>query len=165
MIRPVRALDAPAITAIYNHYILNTVVTFELDPLNDSDIHSRIEQVLTKQLPWFVIEQQGEVVGFAYANTWKERVAYQNTAEITVYIAPQALGKGLGRLLYAALFEALAKTHIHSVIGVVTLPNVASEKLHEQFSMEKAAHFKEVGYKFDKWLDVGYWQGFIERDS
>lgn len=166
MIRHAVLNDASAIAAIYNYYILETVVTFELDAVSQSQISERMAQVKAQNMPWLVLEDDAKnVVGFAYASTWKERIAYQRTAEITVYLHPNASGKAYGTQLYQALFRQLKQTDIHSVIGVVTLPNLASEKLHAKFGMEQVAHFKEVGYKFEQWLDVGYWQGFLNKES
>ena len=162
MIRPVEKRDAAHITAIYNHYINNTVVTFETDTIAEHDIIDRFEKVQASGLPWLVAEnEQGEVLGYAYATKWRERFAYRFSVEVTVYVSPNHGGKGLGTKLYDALFETLRQSEVHSVIGGITLPNPASVALHEKFGMHKVAHFEEVGFKFDKWQDVGYWQGSL----
>lgn len=159
MIRPATLQDAEAITSIYNHYVLNTVVTFEEQAVSATEMGERISETASAGLPWLVIEQAGAVVGYAYASKWKGRCAYRFTVEATVYLAPDAGRQGLGTRLYAALFAELKKKSVHVVIGGIALPNAASIALHEKFGLQKVAHFKEVGFKFERWVDVGYWQG------
>ncbi len=110
-------------------------------------------------LPWLVAENDsGVVVGYAYASKWKGRCAYRHSAEVTVYLAPDAAAQGVGTRLYEALFSELRDRGIHTAIGGIALPNPPSVALHEKFGMKKVAHFAEVGHKFDRWIDVGYWQ-------
>ena len=162
MIRGVLNKDINSIAEIYNHYITQTVVTFETEAISSEDILERIAKVHSDGLPWLIAENDmGEVIGYAYASKWRERFAYRFSAEITVYLSPKFQGKGVGSQLYNALFLALKERSIHSVIGGITLPNDASVALHEKFGLEKVAHFKEVGFKFGQWQDVGYWQGII----
>lgn len=162
MIRAVRAADAKAICDIYNYYISDTVITFEEQTITPADMLTRIETVQSSDLPWFVIEDKsGQVVGYTYAAKWRDRFSYRFSVEATAYLSKDHGGKGLGTQLYRSLFKALRDRGIHSVIGGITLPNDASVALHEKFSMEKVAHFKEVGLKFDRWLDVGYWQATL----
>jgi L-amino acid N-acyltransferase YncA len=158
MIRAATESDAEAIAGIYNHYIKNTVVTFEEQPVSKSDFIERISKITGEGFPWLVAEENGTVIGYAYATKWKERSAYRYSVETTVYLSPSAVSKGWGTKLYQALFEILRQKSIHVAIGGITLPNPASVALHEKFGMKQVAHFKEVGYKFDRWLDVGYWQ-------
>jgi len=158
MIRAATAADIQAITDIYNHYIANTVVTFEEQAISQSEITGRMQKVTGSSLPWLVAEDVGVVIGYAYAGKWNVRSAYRHTVESTVYLSPSSVGKGWGTRLYTALFDTLRQKSIHTVIGGITLPNPASVALHEKFGMKKVAHFSEVGYKFGQWLDVGYWQ-------
>ena len=158
MIRQVLAADAGAIAAIYNHYIQETAVTFEETPVTANDILKRIAKIQHAQLPWLVAEQNGTLMGYAYATPWSERSAYRYSVETTVYVSRTAVANGWGTSLYNALFTELRNNSIHVAIGGITLPNPASIALHEKLGMTKVAHFKEVGYKFGKWLDVGYWQ-------
>ncbi|MEY4730242.1 MAG: hypothetical protein RL020_1400 [Pseudomonadota bacterium] len=158
MIRPVEPRDVEAIAKIYNHYVLNTIITFEEIEVSTEEMSARIKQIQSANMPWLVAEQNGVVVGYAYASTWKARAAYRHTLESTVYLDPAQTGKGIGSKLYDALFALLREKSIHVVIGVIALPNEASIILHEKFGMHKAAHFSEVGFKFNRWLDVGYWQ-------
>lgn len=158
MIRNATASDAKAITDIYNYYLKNTVITFEEEILTNDVLQKRIESVQQLGLPWIVLEQQSSVVGYAYASKWKERSAYRFTVEISVYLHHQAQGKGVGSLLYSALISQLKEIGVQSVIGGITLPNPPSVALHEKMGMKKVAHFEKVGFKFNQWLDVGYWQ-------
>ena len=158
MIRPVLPADAEAIAQIYNYYILNTVITFEEQVVTPQAIAGRIDDVYASSLPWLVVESSGTLVAYAYASPWKERYGYRYSVESTVYLDPTALGVGFGSQLYKALLAGLRQQQLHTVIGGIALPNEASIRLHEKFSFRKVAHFKEVGYKFGTWIDVGYWQ-------
>jgi len=157
MIRSATTDDAEVICAIYNHYVMNSIVTFEETPVSTDDMAERISDVLPS-LPWLVFESAGRVVGYAYASAWKSRCAYRFAAESTVYVAPEATGARIGTQLYEAIIVELRARSLHSVIGGVALPNAASVSLHEKFGFEKVAHFKQVGWKFERWIDVGYWE-------
>jgi phosphinothricin acetyltransferase len=157
-IREAAAPDAAPVAAIYNHYIRETVVTFEEEPVSGAEIARRIEEVQSASLPWLVAEVDRQVVGYAYAGPWHARSAYRFSAEITVYLAPTHTGRGIGSKLYGELFPILQARRIHAVMGGIALPNEASVALHEKFGMRKVARFQEVGFKFDRWIDVGYWQ-------
>ena len=159
LIRTVQTLDAQSIADIYNYYITHTYITFEQDPVSAQEITTRIEETLAQQLPYLVIEdEQGELLGYAYASKWKGRCAYRFAVEVTIYLSPQATGKGCGFTLYQALFDSLKRLGYHTAIAGISLPNDASVALHKKMGMEQVAHFKQVGYKFEKWIDVGYWQ-------
>ena len=158
MIRPALPADAEAIARIYNHYILNAISTFEKRALTPQAIAKRIHKVFAANLPWLVAESSGGIAGYAYASRWKDRSAYWNSVESTVYIDPAALGVGFGSHLYETLLANLRQQKVHVVIGGIALPNQASIRLHEKFGFRKVAHFKEVGYKFGQWIDVAYWQ-------
>lgn len=162
MIRAAQIEDAQDIASIYNHYIEHTCVTFEIDPVSANDIARRIQACQDNNFPWLVAEKNGGVLGYCYATKWKERNAYQHSVEATVYLAPQATAKGLGSKLYRELLAQLKSRGIHAVICGIALPNDASVALHEKFGMEKIAHFKQVGRKFNKWVDVGYWQCLLQ---
>ncbi|MEO8154598.1 MAG: arsinothricin resistance N-acetyltransferase ArsN1 family B [Rhizobacter sp.] len=158
MIRPAIANDADAIARIYNHYIVNTTITFEEQPVSAQQMAERIGDAQSASLPWLVAEQAGELVGYAYASKWRVRSAYRFSVETTVYLQSGAAGQGLGSLLYQALFAALKERGVHVIIGGIALPNPGSVALHEKCGLKKVAHFEEVGFKFGKWVDVGYWQ-------
>ena len=157
-IRPAEQRDAAAIAAIYNHYVATTCITFEAEPVSDEEMAARIDETHSFNLPWLIAEENGVVVGYAYASKWKGRCAYRYSVESTVYLDSGCTGKGLGRTLYAALIEALRARSMQTVIGGIALPNDASIVLHERMGFEKVAQFKRVGFKQDRWIDVGYWQ-------
>ncbi len=158
MIRSVTKQDAQAIVDIYNHYVKNTVITFEEECIDSNKMLERIEKVTDLNLPWLVIEENNRLLGYAYATPWKARSAYRYSVEATVYLASTEQGKGLGTQLYQALFAELKQKSIHSVLGGITLPNPASIALHEKLGTTKVAHFHQIGRKFEQWLDTGYWQ-------
>lgn len=158
LIRPATTADAESIAAIYNHYVETTAISFEESAVAADAMAGRIADVTAASLPWLVAERGGQVVGFAYATQWKTRHAYRFSAECTVYLAPEVVGDGLGSKLYTTLFADLRSRGIHVAIGCVALPNAASIALHEKMGMTQVAHFKEVGYKFGRWIDIGYWQ-------
>lgn len=163
MIRTVKVSDAADISRIYNHYISETVVTFEIDPISAAEMAERIADTLQQSLPWLVAEDEtGSVIGYAYANKWKGRSAYRHSVEVTVYLDRFVTAKGWGTKLYHALFSALSGLAIHVAIGGISLPNQASIALHEKFGMKKVAHFEAVGCKFERWIDVGYWQVVLD---
>jgi L-amino acid N-acyltransferase YncA len=165
MIRTVTPQDIPAICAIYNHYIASTVISFEELPVTEAELAVRIGKVQQAGLPWLVAEVDDDVIGYAYASAWKERSAYRFCAETSVYLAPVHVGRGWGSRLYADLFAALGTTPVRKVIGGIALPNSASVALHEKFGMKQVSLFPGVGYKFGRWIDVGYWQGELEPGS
>lgn len=162
MIRNAKSEDAQSICDIYNYYVLNTIVTFEEDIVIADDMAERINKVSEKYM-WLVYEQEGEIIGYAYAGEWKSRCSYRFSVESSVYLKNGFSGNGIGSKLYDALLKELNKTNIHAVIGGISLPNKGSIALHEKFGFEKIAQFKEVGYKFEKWIDVGYWEKIISR--
>lgn len=163
MIRAVSNDDVNFIVEIYNYYVSKTTATFETDVISASNMLERIAKVKSDDLPWLVAEDgSGGIIGYAYASKWRQRFAYRFSVEITVYLSVTCSNKGVGTSLYKSLFAELKLRNIHTVIGGITLPNEASVGLHEKFGMAQVAHFKEVGFKFNQWLDVGYWQGKIK---
>ena len=158
MIRDANHADATAVADIYNHYILNTAATFEEKALGVEEIENRIAEVQRSGFSWLVAVEAAKVIGYAYSSRWQPRSAYRYTAEVTVYLAESIRSRGWGTALYTELFSRLRANSIHVAIGAITLPNAASIALHEKFGMEQVAHFKQVGFKFGQWLDVGHWQ-------
>jgi L-amino acid N-acyltransferase YncA len=147
--------DAARLCAIYNHYVAETVVTFEEDPVSLDDMRRRVEEV-QQHLFWLVCEADGEVVGYAYAGKWKARAAYRFAVEVSVYVDPTRCGEGIGKQLYTALLNQLRETRTHSVVGGIAGVNPASVALHESFGFRKVAHLPEMGHKFGQWIDVAY---------
>ena len=158
MLRSATPADAAAIAAIYNHYVLHTIVTFEEEPISAKEMAQRITEVLATGRPWFVWEESGRVLGYSYASGCKSRCSFRFSLETTVYLAPTATRRGLGTKLYTALVDALRAQKYHALIGGVSIPNPGSVALHEKLGFQKIGHFKEVGWKFDQWIDVGYWE-------
>jgi len=161
LVRSARAADGEALARIYNPYILDTIVTFEEEPVSAAAMAARVAEVTDLSLPWLVGERNGEVLGYAYATRWRTRVSYRYSAETTVYLEPGQGGHGYGYRLYVALIEALRATAVHAAIGGIALPNAASVALHEKLGFAKVAQFPEVGFKLGRWVDVGYWQRLL----
>jgi L-amino acid N-acyltransferase YncA len=162
MIRSVYIEDVEAICSIYNHYVKNTIFTFEEKPVSQEKMKDRIEKA-TVSLPWVVWEENREIKGYAYARNWKIRSAYRFSVESSIYLRPDFIGKGTGRILYEALISKLRGLSLHAVIGGIALPNESSVALHERLGFLKIAHFKEVGWKFNQWIDVGYWERLLQK--
>jgi phosphinothricin acetyltransferase len=157
MFRHCTPTDAAQICDIYNYYVRETVVTFEESPVLEVDMARRIADI-TPRLPWLVWEVSGEILGYAYATPWKVRAAYRRSVESSIYLAQQATGRGLGSRLYTALIADLRQRGLHCVIGGAALPNPVSVALHEKLGFSKVAEFREVGFKFGRWIDVAYWE-------
>jgi len=157
MVRKVLVEDGGQIAEIYNYYILNTTVTFEEQELSETQMKERIEKI-SSSFPYLVFEENGKILGYAYATEWRVRSAYRYSVESSVYVHKDVHGKGIGKQLYTELLNQLKAKRIHAVIGGIVLPNPISISLHEKFGFIKVAQFKEVGFKFHQWLDVGYWE-------
>jgi phosphinothricin acetyltransferase len=160
-IRPATLDDAAQIAEIYNHYVLTSTITFEEEPVSAAEMSQRIADIQSVSLPWLVATRDDRITGFAYAHKWRARAAYRYSTEVTVYVRSGFDNSGTGSRLYAQLFAALKAAGAHAVIGGVALPNEASVRLHQKFGFEKVAHFKEVGFKFNRWIDVTYWQRIL----
>ncbi|MCL6294701.1 GNAT family N-acetyltransferase [Jejuia spongiicola] len=157
MIRPFDIKDIKVLLDIYNYYVLNTIVTFDIKALSLEIFTEKVNYINAKY-PFIVFEENGNILGYAYGSKWRPKPAYNHTVESTVYVKHGEHGKQIGSKLYAELLSLLKQENYHVVLGGLTLPNEASVKLHEKFGFKQVAHFKEVGKKFDKWLDVGFWQ-------
>ena len=161
-IRQVEPSDAKQIAEIYNFYVQNTHHTFETEPVSFEEMHNRIGEII-ENYPYFVAEENEGILAFAYATKYKPRSAYKHSVEVSVYVKIGIKGKGFGTKLYEKLFEELKQSDFHAIIAGIALPNEASIKLHERFGFEKVAHFREVGFKLGKWIDVGYWELINKR--
>lgn len=153
MIRTVSTEDALAIASIYNGYVTGSNITFEEVPVTVEEMSLRIAMILSG-FPYLVYEEGGEVKGYCYAHAWKERSAYRYTAETTVYLSPDAVGRGIGRALMERLIAGCRNMGLRVLIACITEGNVASNSLHEKLGFKKVSHFKKVGLKFVRWLDV-----------
>ena len=157
MIRNIETKDLQSVCDIYNHYVLTANASFEVDPVPVEEMQKRVSEY-TQVYPWLVYEQEGEVLGFCYASKWRPRPAYRYTAEVTIYLDKDHLGKGIGKMLYQELFARLKEMGIHSMIATIAIPNEKSQQLHEGFGFKQVGQFKDMGNKFGEWIDVGYWQ-------
>lgn len=153
MIREVRPDDAAQIAGIYNHYILETTISFETQPLSAEDMRIRIEEI-SSYFPYFVAENNGKLTGYCYAHPWKERAAYCKTLETTIYLASETKGKGLGTRLMTQLIKECRNRGYHALIACITAENEESCQFHERLGFKKVSHFEQVGQKFGRWLDV-----------
>ena len=154
-IRPANRADLPRLTEIYNHYVVHSPITFDLEPYTVERRGAWFEQFAPAgRYRLLVAEEDGLVVGYAGATRFRVKPAYDTTVETTIYSSPEMVGRGIGRELYAALFAALAGEDVHRIVAGYTLPNPASAKLHEQFGFNPVGVFSEVGFKFGKYWDV-----------
>ncbi|CUN53721.1 GNAT family N-acetyltransferase [Clostridium paraputrificum] len=160
MIREVKLSDAKAIVDIYNYYILNTNITFEEKQLTVDDMEERIIEKTVKH-PWIVYEMNGQVIGYAYLSGWHSRSAYRYSNEASIYLDRNEKGHGIGKKLFANLLEVSKDYGVHTIVSGITIPNAESISLHEKFGFKKIAEFKEIGFKNNKWLNVGYWQKIL----
>lgn len=152
-IRPVTLADAEAITEIYNHYIRETTVTFEIEPITAEEMANRIKDI-SARFPYFVYEKGGKVLGYCYAHLWKQRAAFSKTLETTIYIDRHAVRQGIGCQMMRHLIELCRAQGYHSLVACITEGNEASVKMHESLGFWQASVFKEVGNKFGRWLGV-----------
>ena len=157
-IREAIAEDLPAILDIYNDAILNTTAVYNYKP---HTLEMRQQWFETKQqqgFPVFVAEEGSEIVGFSTIGPFRAWEAYKYSAENSIYVKADCRGKGIGKLLLKPLIEAAKQLKLHTIIAGIDATNQVSIKLHEQFGFEEVAHFKQVGYKFDRWLDLKFMQ-------
>ena len=153
MIRPVSADDAAVIAAIYNHYVLETTISFETEALSVDAMRSRIETTAAED-PFLVWEERGAVLGYAYAHRWKERAAYAATWESTIYLRPDCARRGMGRRLMQELLPLCRAAGCRSLIACVTEENTASCAFHRSLGFRQVSCFPKVGCKFARLLDV-----------
>jgi L-amino acid N-acyltransferase YncA len=160
-IRPAQPGDAAAIAAIYAPFVLSGTVSFESEAPDARAMRNRMT-ASDGLYPWLVATngdgETGGVVGYAYAGRFRDRPAYHWTTETSIYLAGDAQQRGVGRLLYEALLDTLRAQGFVHAIGAIALPNDASIKLHEQVGFRRAGVIREAGFKFGRWIDVGFWQ-------
>jgi phosphinothricin acetyltransferase len=151
--------DLPALTAIYNHYIVHTPITFDVKTYEPEQRRGWFdEHAAGGRHRLLVAEAQGEIAGYASTSRWRPKPAYETTVESSVYVRHDAVGKGVGALLYETLFAAIADADVHAVVAGVALPNDASVAIHRRFGFEEVGVFREVGRKFDRFWDVAWFQ-------
>jgi L-amino acid N-acyltransferase YncA len=151
------ASDADACAAIYAPHVEASAVSFEEQAPDAAELAARIERYVTSHA-WLVAEREGQIVGYAYATAFNERPAYRWSASVSVYVAEEARGAGVGRALYEALFARLRERGMRMACAGITLPNEASVGLHESLGFEQSGLNREIGWKQGAWRDVGWYQ-------
>jgi len=161
-IRPAVLHDLPALTDIYNHYIVNTTITFDLAPFKLSDRRAWFDDhspAGRHRLLVAVDEATADtVLGYASTSRWRPKAAYETTVESSVYCRVDAVGRGIGTRLYEALFESIGAEDVHQIVAGVSLPNPASVALHERVGFRRVGVFEHVGRKFGRYWDVAWFQ-------
>lgn len=159
LIRPVEAADLPALTAIYNHYIEHSAITFDLEPKTLEQRQLWLESFAPSgRWQCFVAEKDGEAIGWASSGKFREKAAYDTTVESTIYLKAGEGGQGVGTRLYQTLLDALAKEDVHRVIGCLTVPNEVSVALHRKLGFFYTGELHEVGRKFGRFWDVAWYE-------
>jgi L-amino acid N-acyltransferase YncA len=161
VIRHATQADAPAVAAIYAPLVRDTIISFEEEPPSAEEM---AERIATSHV-WLVAEEDGEVVGYAYAARFHPRAAYRWSAEASVYLSPEARGRGIGTRLVTELLERLKAMGFVNVFGGTALPNPASERLLESFGFKKVAHWEHVGFKLGAWHDVSWRQLTLQEPT
>lgn len=165
MIRGVEIRDAADIAAIYNYYIRETIITFETEEIDTAEMENRIKKILEAGYPFIIHEENNKITGYAYVGKFRERSAYSESLETSIYLDINEKGRGIGRKLYKRLIELSQEAGVHVLIGVVSYPNLASQRLHESVGFEKAGVIKEAGKKFGKYIDVEFWSYILGKDK
>ncbi|SDK38758.1 GNAT family N-acetyltransferase [Natronorubrum texcoconense] len=163
-IRLARPADAAAVRDIYAPFCESSAVTFEESPPTESEMADRIESTL-ETYPWLVCEIDGSIAGYAYAGRLRKRRAYQWTVELSVYVAADARGAGVGRALYESLFAVLERQGVRDAYAVTTVPNPETERFHERLGFERCVDFPAMGYTEGDWQDVAWWRYSIAEKS
>lgn len=157
-IREATEADLPAILEIYNEVIVNTTAVYDYKP---HTLEMRQQWFSTKReqgFPVFVAEDEGVIYGFSTIGPFRNWAAYKYSVENSIYVAASARGKGVGKLLFPPIIKAAAERQMHTIVAGIDAANESSIKLHERFGFVEVAHFKQVGYKFGKWLDLKFFQ-------
>jgi L-amino acid N-acyltransferase YncA len=158
ILRPFGWQDVPAITAIYAHYVDTSVATFDTEAPGETYIADKFGHMVEAGHPVVVAERDGRTLGYAYASTFRPRYAYRFTCEDTLYLAPDALGQGIGSALLGKLIEQSQAFGFRQMVAVITAGNPASIKLHEKHGFATMGTYPELGFKFDRWLDIVHMQ-------
>lgn len=154
-LRAARCDDLPRLTEIYNHYVVHSPATFDLEPKTlDQRAEWFAQFAATGRHRLIVAEEVGAVLGYAGTTRFRLKPAYDRTVETTIYCAPEAAGHGIGAQMYAALFDTLATEDVHRIVAGFVPPNAASERLHLRFGFKVVGTFTEQGYKFGRYWDV-----------
>ena len=161
-VRPAKREDLPGILEIYNDAVLKTTASYDYEPRTLEHRTTWFEERTREQYPIFVAENDAkQVVGWSALNPFHTRMGYRFTAENSVYVAASERGKGIGKLLMEPLITGAKKRGLHAIIAVIDAENEPSIRLHAHFGFEKVGLFKEVGFKFDRWLNVVYMERIV----
>jgi L-amino acid N-acyltransferase YncA len=163
-IRLANEQDAESIRAIYAPFVCATPISFEVEMPSAGQMQERIRSTLVAH-PWLVCERDERVIGYAYASRHRERMAYQWSVDVTVYVDPATQRAGIGRALYTALLELLGSQGFFNAFAGIALPNAASVGLHESLGFAPIGVYRNVGYKLGRWHDVGWWQRPLQPPS
>jgi phosphinothricin acetyltransferase len=161
-IRKVTLSDAQRIMEIYNHYILNTVCTFEAEALTEEQVKQRILKYAS-EYPWYVAESDLKVIGYTYASEFVERSAYKYSSEVTIFIDKDYTKGGCGKALLEQLIKDMKTSGYMALISIIAVPNTASVRLHKVFGFENVGRLKKVGYKLERWIDIEYWELLLRK--
>jgi len=165
MLRLATPDDARQIAEIYKPYVEMTTVTFETTAPTVQEMQSRIERI-SENFPWIVMEENGSILGYAYASRHHERAAYNWAVDTSIYVRQDYRGRNIGKTLYTALFYILKAQGYYNAYAAIALPNEPSVRIHEHFGFQKIAHFNKAGFKLGQWIDVGWFELFLrEHDS
>lgn len=152
LVRPSTPADMPAVTAIYAKFVETSTATFEIAPPDESEMSRRRQAVLDRDLPYLVAELEGYIVGFCYASQFRPREGYRFTVEDSIYVRPDCIGHGVGKMLLARLISECQARGCHSMVACICGVNVVSERLHASLGFQQAGLLPEAGYKFGEWL-------------
>jgi L-amino acid N-acyltransferase YncA len=158
VIRPYRPDDIPAVTKIYGHYVRETVITFETEEPGEAEMATRFATIAGKGHPLLIGEMDGKLIGYAYASTYRPREAYRFTCEDSIYLAPEAVGHGIGGKMLARLIEDSSKAGLRQMLAVITAERENSIRLHAKHGFRMIGTYEALGYKFDRWLDIVHMQ-------
>ena len=160
IIRPAVETDLPALTDIYNHYVLHTAITFDVRPFTPDERRHWFEDhaAIGRHRLLVAAEAAGALLGYATTSRWRERPAYETTVEASIYCRADVVGRGVGTRLYGALFQSIADEDINCIVAGICLPNPASVALHERFGFRRVGVFSGVGRKFDRYWDVAWFE-------
>ena len=162
MIRDVQIRDASGICDIYNYYVDNSTITFDTEPMSAEQMIYKIEVTQEKKHPFIVwISEDDKILGYAYCGGFRARSAYAKTVEISVYVDHNARRKGIGRALLKDLLDRARDGGYHTAVSVISLPNDASEALHESVGFELKGTIRDAGYKYERYVDIAFWQRML----
>jgi phosphinothricin acetyltransferase len=153
-IRDATTADLPHVREIYNHYVMNSTVTFDEEAMTLADLKHKFQKITTKKMPFLVAESpRGQLLGYAYVYPWKEKAAYRFTVENSIYLGPASTGKGLGKVLLRELIERSKAAGLKEIIAVIADRGAeASIAMHKSFGFKEIGHMGKVGFKFNRWL-------------